>query len=408
MKKRHCLHTMLTAAVAALLLCTNAWAQGGTCAGMTPGQLSSLNGFVPFPSSNAWNTDISNALVDPNSNNIINFIGAGVTLQADFGSGTYRRSTIGIPYQVVAASQPKININIKEYAAESDPNPVPLPFGALIEGYPSPSGDRHVLVLDKDSCWLYELYNATFNKKTSGWSASSMAIWDMLAGSERPYTWTSADAAGLAVFPGLARVDEVLAGAINHALRFTVPITRRAFVEPASHWASTNTSFNAPPMGTRMRLRSTFDTNPYPPQARVILEAMKKYGIILADNGSGIFVSGAPDSRWNNDDLRTLKNVRASDFDVVQMGTIYTDSNVPTGAAPVISSFTAHPSSVSRGSLVTLSWTVTGASYNHISPVIGPVRGSAVMVAPNVSTTYTLTSTGRFGRTTKQVTVTVF
>ena len=135
---------------------------------------------------------------------------------------------------------------------------------------------------------------------------------------------------------------------------------------------------------------------------------MKKYGIILADNGSGIFVSGAPDSRWDNDDLRTLKNVRASDFDVVQMGTIYTDSNLPTGAAPVISSFTAWPTSVSKGTLVTLSSTVTGASYNHIFPVIGPVRGTAIMAAPNISTTYTLTSTGRFGRTTKQVTVTVY
>jgi hypothetical protein len=346
--------------------------------------------------------------VDPNSNNIINFIGSNVTLYADFAAGTYRRSTIGIPYNVVTATQPKINISIKEYAAESDPNPVPIPFGALIEGYPKPSGDRHLLVLEKDNCWLYELYNATYNSRKGAWSASSMAIWDLFLGSERPYTWTSADAAGLPIFPGLARYDEVAAGVINHALRFTLPETRRAFVEPASHWASTITDPDAPPMGMRMRLRSTFDTNPFPPQARVILEAMKKYGIILADNGSGIFISGAPDSRWDDNDLRTLKSVHASDFDVIQMGTIYTDSNLPTGAAPVINSFTASPTSVMRGSLVTLNWDVTGAPWNHIFPVIGPVRGNSVMVAPSITTTYTLTSTGPHGRDTQQVTVTVF
>src|ERR1051326_3751965 len=205
------------------------YAQAGTCSGMTTGQLTSLNGFVPFPSNNLWNTDISAAPADPNSANLIDLIGNSTTLHADFGSGTFSGGSIGIPYQVVDGTQPKVNVKIGIYLDESDPSPMPIPSNALIEGYPKPgNGDRHVLVLEKDGCWLYELYNASL--KNGVWSADQASIWDMTINEQRPYTWTSADAAGLPVFVGLARYDEVAAGAINHPLGFTIPTTQRAFV----------------------------------------------------------------------------------------------------------------------------------------------------------------------------------
>jgi hypothetical protein len=375
---------------------------------MSLSQLASLNGFVPFPASSLWNTDISTAAVDPNSANIINFIGSTVTLHPDFGSGTFHNQTIGIPYQVVAGTQPKVTVTLGTFASESDPGPEPIPSNALIEGYPKPStsGDRHVLVLEKDGCWLYELYHAAISK-SGQWSADSTAIWDMTINEQRPYTWTSADAAGLPIFVGLARYDEVAAGAINHALRFTIPTTRRAFVLPATHWASTVTDPNAPPMGTRLRLKASFDISTYPADDQVILTAMKKYGLILADNGSGIFISGAPDSRWNNTNLNLLKQITASNFDVVAMGTIYTDANVPTGPSPTISSFTANPTTVTAGSPVTLSWSVINSIYNIIDPQVGPVRGTSIMVTPAATTTYTLDATNQFGRTTATVIVTV-
>jgi len=256
---RHPLHRSFALTITALvILCGAAVSQSGTCAGMTVGQLTSLNGFVPFPSSSLWNTDISASPVDPNSANYINYIGSTVTLHPDFGAGTYHSQTIGIPYQVVAGTQAKVEVTLGAFADESDPGPEPIPPNALIEGYPKPgNGDRHVLLLEKDGCWLYELYNASV--KSGIWSADSAAIWDMTINEQRPYTWTSADAAGLPVFVGLARYDEVAAGAINHALRFTIPNSQKAFVLPATHWASTTTDTNAPPMGLRLRLKASFD-----------------------------------------------------------------------------------------------------------------------------------------------------
>ena len=392
--------------VVLFVLSAMTFAQSGTCAGMTVGQLTSLNGFVPFPSSSLWNTDISTAPVDPNSANYINFIGTTVTLHPDFGAGTFHNQSIGIPYQVVAGSQAKVPVKLGAFFDESDPGPDPIPSNALIEGYPKPgNGDRHVLVLEKDGCWLYELYNATL--KSGKWSADSVAIWDMTINEQRPYTWTSADAAGLPVFVGLARYDEVAAGAINHALRFTIPTTQRAFVLPATHWASTTTDPNAPPMGLRLRLKASFHISGYPADDQVILTAMKKYGLILADNGSGIFISGAPDNRWNNNNLNLLKQIMASNFEVVQTGTIFTPANVPTGSNPTISSFTANPTTVSAGQPVTLSWNATNSEYNIIDPLVGPVRGTSVVVNPAATTTFTLYTTNQFGRTTATVTVTV-
>jgi len=382
-------------------------AQNGACSGMSVGQLASLNGFLPFPQSSLWNTDISNAPVDPNSANIINYIGSGVTLHPDFGSGKYAGQSIGIPYQIVAGSQPDVTVNLRAYADESDPGPMPISPNALIEGYPKAgSGDRHVLTLEKDGCWLYELYNSHEQKKKGTWSADSTAIWDMTIDEQRPYTWTSADAAGLPIFMGLARYDEVAAGAINHALRFTVPVTRQAFTPPASHWASTVTDPNAPPMGMRVRLKSGFDISSFSPENQVILTALKQYGMILADNGSAIYISGAPDNRWDNDDLGNLKTITASNFDVVSMDNVYTSSNLPTGSAPAIGNFTANPTSISAGQSVALSWSTTDAIYNIISKV-GPVRGDTITVKPAATTTYTLYSTNQYGRTTAKVTIMV-
>jgi hypothetical protein len=397
-------HLWLTAGVVALAFSAPVAAQ--ICSGMAPGQLTSLNGFVPFPASNAWNTDISAMPVDPNSANLIAYIGATKPVHPDFGSGLYSGQSIGIPYQIVTGAQAKVNIKLKAYASESDPGPEPIPSNALIEGYPKPgTGDRHVLVLDKDNCWLYEMGSAYL---TSGqWSANVTTVWDMTSNEMRPYTWTSVDAAGLSVFAGLARYDEVATGAIHHALRFTVPSTREAFTAPASHWASSVTSTNAPPMGMRLRLKATFDISGFSAQNQVILTALKKYGLILADNGSAMYISGAPDSRWNNDDLSKLKALTAANFEVVEMGPVYTPSNVPSGKAPTIASFTASASTVSAGQPVTLSWSVTNASYSLITPQVGPVRGTSLMVVPSATTTYVLDSTNAFGRSSAKVTVTV-
>jgi hypothetical protein len=384
-----------------------ALAQSGACSGMTPGRLTGLNGFVPFAPESLWNTDVSGAPVDTNSANIIDYIGAAKTVHPDFGAGLYAGQSIGIPYQIVAGSQKKVSIKLGAYGDESDPGPMPIPSTALIEGYPKPgNGDRHVIVLEKDGCWLYELFSGS-HLKNGGWSADSTAIWDMTIDAQRPYTWTSADAAGLPIFAGLVRYDEVAAGAINHALRFTVPVTRQAFTPPAIHWASSVTDPNAPPMGTRLRLKASFDISSFSPQNQVILIALKKYGMILADNGSAIFISGAPDSRWNNSDLNALKNVIGADFEVVSMDAVYTNSDVPTGAAPAISSFIASPSSVAKGKAVTLSWTTIDATYNVISPAVGPVRGDSIVVNPKSKTTYTLYSTNQFGRTTASAIVSV-
>jgi hypothetical protein len=260
--------------------------QNTPCNVISLGQGASLNGFVPFPSSNAWNQDISQAAVDSNSDSIISFIGSSTGLHADFGSGEYQGSTIGIPYIVVDGNQSLVNINFTQSGSESDPGPMPIPATAPIEGYPNPgSGDRHVLVIDNANCFLYELYSATANSDGS-WKAGSAAVWDLENGEHRPWTWTSADAAGLPILPGLVRYDEVAAGAINHAIRFTLSSSYAAMVPPASHWAPHGSSSSPIPMGMRLRLKSNYDISGFSTNNQVILTAMKKYGLIMADNGS--------------------------------------------------------------------------------------------------------------------------
>ena len=373
------------------------------CSGFALGQEASLNGFRPFPDVNPWNQDISAAPVDGNSATIINFIGGTVGLHADFGSGTFAGASIGIPYIVVDSTQPNVTVNVGTFADESDVVPTPIPATAPIEGFPNP-GDNHVLVLDKSNCWLYEFYQGSV---TAGqWSAAGAAVWDLQTYNNRPYTWTSVDAAGLPIFPGLVRFDEVAAGAINHAIRFTVPNTKSAFVSPATHWAGTD-STSPIPMGMRLRLKSTFNVSTFSASNQVILNAMKKYGLIVADNGSAMFISGAPNSLWDNNDLHLLGSVTASNFEVVQMPTVITSANVPSGAAPTISSFTASATPVTAGTAVTLAWQAAGASYYLVNPQIGPVRGNSVVVNPPATTTYTLSATNAFGRTTASVTVTV-
>ncbi|MGC1581485.1 MAG: IPT/TIG domain-containing protein [Candidatus Acidiferrales bacterium] len=385
----------------------NSTGNTSACSGIGLGQGASLNGFIPFPADNAWNTNISGAQVDANSNAIINFIGPSIVLHPDFGSGEYNGSSIGIPYVVVGSGQAFVPIDFTAYGDESDPGPMPVPSDAPIEGYPNPgTGDRHVLVLDNSNCWLYELYSSYPNNDGS-WNAASAAVWDLLNDEQRPYTWTSADAAGLSIFPGLVRYDEVASGQVQHAIRFTLANSQAAFVLPATHWAANSTNANAAPMGMRMRLKASFDVSGFSAANQVILTALKQYGMIMADNGSSMYISGAPDDRWDNDDLHSLDGVTASDFEIVQMGTIYTASNVPQGASPAIESFTANSTTVSAGTPVTLNWSTSSASYLIVSPDIGAVRGTSATVTPAATTTYTLYATNAFGRTTATVTITV-
>jgi hypothetical protein len=273
-----------------------------------------------FPASNPWNQRVDTLPVAADSDAIISSIGRDRGLHADFGSGLWDGGPIGIPITVVSAKQKKSRVSF-DYADESDKGPYPIPANVAIEGGRQSDGDRHAIIVDRDSCKLYELY--ALSPKGSGWSAGSGAIWSLKSNKLRPSGWTSADAAGLAIFPGLARFDEVKRGRIDHALRFTVSRTRKAFVWPARHYASSSTDASLPPMGLRVRLKASFDTRPYPKQARIVLEAMKRYGMIVADNGSDWYVSGAPDPRWSNDQLHTLGRVTGSSFEVVDTSSLH-------------------------------------------------------------------------------------
>lgn len=279
-----------------------------------------LNGRRPFPSDNPWNTSVAASAVDPNSATLIASCGLR-NLHPDFGT-TWNGAPNGIPYVLVGGSQARRSVTF-QWASESDPGPYPVPPNAPIEGGASGTGDRHVLVIDTLNWKLYEMFDAHPLNGGKAWRAGSGAVFDLSSNALRPMYWTSADAAGLPIFPGLVRYEEaVTRGAINHALRFTCPRTRRAFVDPARHYASSDTSSALPPMGMRVRLKASFDVSGFPAEVRVILQAMKTYGMLLADNGSGWYVSGAPDSRWNDSNLGALKRVPSSAFEVVRMGTV--------------------------------------------------------------------------------------
>ena len=281
------------------------------------GENASLHGKAVLPAGNPWNQDISTSLVDPNSDALIASIGLKKSLHPDFGT-TYQGAPMGIPYVIVAGTQAKAPIKYTAYGNESDPGPFPVPPTAPIEGGPKSTGDRHVIVIDRDNWKLYELDRAF--PTAAGWNADCGAVFDLSKPTDRPAGWTSADAAGLPIFPGLVRYDEVMEQkAINHAIRFTVVKSRHAYVPPAHHFASNKQDPNLPPMGMRVRLKAGVDISKYPPECQVILTALKRYGMILADNGGDWFISGAPDPRWNDDKLGALKKIQGSDFEVVRM-----------------------------------------------------------------------------------------
>lgn len=283
----------------------------------------SLDGRQLFPPNDPWNTDVSKEPVDPHSDALIAGIGAESSLHPDFGT-TYNGEPWGIPYVLVPGSQPKVRVRFT-YADESDPGPYPIPPNAPIEGGANSDGDRHVIVIDKDNWILYELYNA-FPQPDGSWKADAGAIFNLKKKSpQRPIGWTSADAAGLPVMAGLIRYDEVVGqGKLTHAIRFTTRHTRRAFVYPASHFASNSQDPGLPPMGMRVRLKADYDIDRFTPDCQAILQGLKTYGMILADNGGPWFISGAPDSRWNDSHLNLLKRVHGSDFEVVRVGKIET------------------------------------------------------------------------------------
>ncbi len=288
--------------------------------GLGPG--ASLEGRRPFPDDNPWNTDISGAPVDANSSALIASCGLR-NLHPDFGT-TWNGAPNGIPYIVVGGTQPRVPV-VFDYADESDPGPYPIPSDAPIEGGAAGTGDRHVLIVDRDEWVLYELFAAHPREGGARWEAGSGAIFDLGSNELRPAGWTSADAAGLPIFPGLVRYDEVVEqGEIRHALRFTCPSTRRAYLPPARHWASSRTDPGLPPMGMRVRLSADFDVSTFPTEARVILTALKRYGMFLADNGGGWYISGAPDPRWNDNALGTLKRVPSTAFEVIRMEGVVT------------------------------------------------------------------------------------
>src|SRR4051794_11341557 len=269
-----------------------------------------------FPKNNPWNQRVDKLPVDKNSAAIIRSIGASGSVHPDFGSGLYDGGPIGIPFTTVGKAQKKVHVSF-DYSDESDKGPYPVPSNAPIEGGRNSDGDRHVIVVDRDACKLYELYDAHPQNGGKSWHAGSGAIWSLKSNKLRPSGWTSADAAGLPILPGLARYEDLKKGGIDHALRFTASRTRKAFIYPARHYASSLTDPSLPAMGQRLRLKASFNLNGFPKQARAVLVALKRYGMILADNGSPWYISGAPNKGWSNDDLHNLGKVKGSDFEVV-------------------------------------------------------------------------------------------
>jgi hypothetical protein len=286
------------------------------------GSGASLRGLEIFPPDNPWNQNVSKAPLDRLSDAYLRRVGLDKPLHPDFGT-VYQGNPNGIPYVVVPADQPRVQVTFR-YGGESDPGPYPVPPDAPIEGGPNSVGDRHVLMVDRERGKLYELFSARPVAGGKSWEAGSGAIFDLRSNAERPAGWTSADAAGLPVLPGLVRYEDVVRNAVHRAFRFTVEKTQRAYAAPARHFASSSTDIDLPPMGMRARLKANYDTRKFPPQARVILEALKVYGMLLADNGGDWFLSGAPDPRWDDEDLHALKRVKVRDFEIIKTGVLVT------------------------------------------------------------------------------------
>jgi hypothetical protein len=341
-----------------------------------------------LPADNIWNTPVDQLPVSPNSATYVNTIGSGGTVHPDFGAIIWNGAPIGIPYVTVPGAQTKYPATFT-YASESDPGPYAIPLNAPLEG--NGSGDSHAISIDTTNCILYELYGA--QPQTASWNAGSGAIFNLLSNALRPATWTSADAAGLPIFPGLARYDEILAGEIRHALRFTVPQTQRAYVWPARHYASGLTDPKYPPMGARFRLKASFDISSYSATNQIILKALKKYGMILADNGSAWYISGAPDSRWNDDDLHKLGQITGSNFEVVDVAPLMVDPNSgqasqstisvsvsPASATVVVNTNKQFSATVNNSMIQSVTWGVNGTVGGNSS--VGYVSSTGLYTAP--------------------------
>ncbi len=294
------------------------------CAGASLRAQPTVAGCDVFPADNIWNWPVDGLPVHPSSSTWIETIGSATGLKADFGSGLWQGAPIGIPYDVVGADQPGVPM-IFDWDDESDPGPYPVPPDAAIEGGPASDGDRHVLIVDRDACRIYELFYAYPQNGGASWSAASGAVYDLSSNGLRPDGWTSADAAGLPILPGLVRYEEILEGEIRHAIRFTAPQTQKAHLWPARHDASGLTSPVYPPLGMRVRLEASYEIGSFSATNQVILRALKKYGLILADNGSPWFLSGVPDARWDNDDLRDLLDVVGADLEIVDASGLMVD-----------------------------------------------------------------------------------
>jgi hypothetical protein len=348
-----------------------------------------IGGCAVLPPDNIWNTPVDQLPVLSNSSSMVTTIGASTGFHADFGSGTWDGGPIGIPFVTVGGTQTKYPATFL-YAGESDRGPYAVPLTAPIEGGSNSTGDRHAIAIDTTNCILYELYDAW--PQAASWNADSGAIFDLTSNALRPSTWTSGDAAGLPILPGLVTYEEVLSGDIKHAIRFTAPRTRREFVWPARHYASSLTGSQYPRMGERFRLKASFDISPYPSDVQVILRAMKKYGIMLADNGSAWYISGQPDARWNNDHLHTLGQLLGSNFEAIDATLLRIDPNSGAAAQSGVT-VTVSPSSASVrtgrsktftatviGAPNTVTWSVNGTAGGDT--VVGTVDGNGQYLAP--------------------------
>jgi hypothetical protein len=345
-----------------------------------------------FPGDHIWNTAIDTLPVSPSSSTWVATIGPSAPLHPDFGSGLYDNAPIGIPFVTVTGTQTQYPATFT-YQSESDPGPYAIPLNAAIEGGSSSTGDRHVIAIDTTNCILYEIYGAY--PQAASWKGGSGAIFNLLGYALRPASWTSADAAGLPIFPGLVRYDEIAAGHIDHAIRFTVPKTQATYVWPARHEASSLTGTQYPPMGARFRLKASYDISTYSASNQIILTALKKYGMFLADNGSAWYISGAPDARWNNDDLHALTAILGSNFEAVDDTTLMLNPNsgqAEQGAVTVTVAPASAKVAVNRtqtfdavvnnsGGVQTVTWDVNGVVGG--SGVTGTINSAGVYTAPS-------------------------
>ncbi|MGD0454856.1 MAG: hypothetical protein ABSB69_14780 [Solirubrobacteraceae bacterium] len=317
-RRRSSITAALCLAAAALALSAALTSSSGAVAAHVRRAGAALEYGCPIlPAEDPLNQEIADAPVNPNSANYVASIGLSAHLHPDFGTNP----SYGIPYTVVGPSQSKVPIKFTKYRAESDPGPYPVPANAPVEGGgKNGHGDKHVLVVQEGSCMLYELYDA--HHKGAGWSAANGAVFNLRSDALRPEGWTSADAAGLPIFPLLVRYPEVAAGQIDHALRVTVPETQNGYIHPATHFASSSSNSDLPPMGLRLRLKASYSLAGFHGESLIVLEALKRYGLIVADNGSPWFITGAPNPHWNDEDLEQIKQVPGSEFEAVESGPI--------------------------------------------------------------------------------------